>query len=48
MIRIIQGDFNDRRVVDLLHIHLTSARAQTARHRVAPIPYGQNIHAARL
>jgi len=31
MIRIVQGDFNDGRVVDLLHIHLTSARAETAR-----------------
>lgn len=30
MMRIIQGDFNDPRVVDLLHIHLTSARAETA------------------
>src|SRR5215472_15728159 len=30
MIRIIQGDFNNPRVVDLLHIHLTSARAETA------------------
>jgi putative acetyltransferase len=28
--RIIQGDFSDPRVVDLLQIHLTSARAQTA------------------
>jgi putative acetyltransferase len=30
MMRIIQGDFSDPRVVDLLHIHLTSARAKTA------------------
>ena len=30
MIRIIQGDFTDRRVADLLHIHLTRARAETA------------------
>src|SRR5258708_19561453 len=30
MSRIIQGDFSDPRVVDLLHIHLTSARAETA------------------
>ena len=30
MLRIIEGDFNDRRVLDLLRIHLTSARAQTA------------------
>src|SRR5260370_8986936 len=30
MMRIIQGDFCDRRVVDLLQIHLTSARAETA------------------
>ncbi len=30
MIRIIQGDFSDPRVLDLLHTHLTSARAQTA------------------
>ncbi len=28
--RIIQGDFCDPRVVDLLQIHLTSARAETA------------------
>ena len=28
--RIIQGDFSDSRVVDLLRIHLTSSRAQTA------------------
>lgn len=27
--RIIQGDFSDPRVIDLLHIHLTSARAET-------------------
>ncbi len=30
MMRIIQGDFSDARVVDLLHMHLTSARAETA------------------
>ena len=30
MMRIIEGDFSDQRVVDLLHIHLTSARAETA------------------
>jgi putative acetyltransferase len=30
MMRIIQGDFSDPRVVDLLHIHLASARAETA------------------
>ena len=30
MIRIIPGDFSDRRVLDLLQIHLTSARAETA------------------
>ena len=30
MMRIIQGDLCDPRVVDLLHIHLTSARAETA------------------
>jgi putative acetyltransferase len=30
MMRIIQGDFSDPRVVDLLHIHLTRARAATA------------------
>jgi putative acetyltransferase len=28
--RIVQGDFSDPRVIDLLHIHLTSARAETA------------------
>src|SRR5712691_10312120 len=28
--RIIQGDLSDQRVIDLLHIHLTSARAETA------------------
>ncbi|TMJ21810.1 MAG: GNAT family N-acetyltransferase [Alphaproteobacteria bacterium] len=28
--RIIEGDLNDRRVIDLLQAHLTSARAQTA------------------
>jgi putative acetyltransferase len=31
MMRIIQGDITDPRVIDLLHIHLTSAQAQTAR-----------------
>jgi putative acetyltransferase len=30
MMRIIPGDLGDPRVVDLLHAHLTSARAQTA------------------
>ncbi len=30
MIRIIQGDLSDPRVVDLLHLHLTRARAETA------------------
>src|SRR5262245_55636376 len=30
MMRIIQGDLSDPRVTDLLQIHLTSARAQTA------------------
>ena len=30
MIRIIEGDFSDPRVTDLLRIHLTAARAQTA------------------
>jgi len=30
MMRIVQGDLSDQRVVDLLHIHLTSARAETA------------------
>lgn len=30
MIRITQGDLSDLRVVDLLHIHLTRARAETA------------------
>lgn len=30
MMRIIQGDLSDPRVVDLLQIHLTSARAETA------------------
>ena len=28
--RIIEGDLGDRRVIDLLQIHVTSARAQTA------------------
>jgi putative acetyltransferase len=30
MMRIIDGDLDDPRVVDLLHTHVTSARAQTA------------------
>ena len=30
MMRITPGDFSDPRVIDLLHIHLNSARAQTA------------------
>jgi putative acetyltransferase len=30
MMRIIQGDFSDARVIDLLHVHLTNSRAQTA------------------
>ncbi len=30
MIRIVQGDFADLRVVDLLRIHLTRARSETA------------------
>jgi putative acetyltransferase len=30
VIRIIPGGFSDRRVLDLLQIHLTSARAETA------------------
>jgi len=30
MMRIVQGDFNDPRVIQLLQIHLTSARAETA------------------
>jgi putative acetyltransferase len=30
MMRIIDGDLDDRRVVDLLQTHVTSARAQTA------------------
>jgi putative acetyltransferase len=30
MIRIVEGDLRDPGVVDLLHIHLTSARAETA------------------
>jgi putative acetyltransferase len=30
MIRIIEGDFSDPSVLDLLHTHLTNARAQTA------------------
>jgi putative acetyltransferase len=28
--QIIAGDFTDQRVIDLLHVHLTSARAETA------------------
>jgi len=28
--RIVQGDFSDSRVIDLLRVHFTSARAQTA------------------
>jgi len=27
--RIVQGDFSDRRLIDLLHIHLIRARAET-------------------
>jgi putative acetyltransferase len=30
MMRIIQGDFSDPRVIALLNIHLTNARAETA------------------
>jgi putative acetyltransferase len=30
MMRIVSGDFSDPRVTDLLRIHLTTARAQTA------------------
>ncbi len=30
MLQITKGDFNDPRVADLLHIHLASARAETA------------------
>ena len=30
MMRIVLGDFSDSRVTDLLRIHLTTARAQTA------------------
>ena len=30
MMRIVEGDLCDPRVVDLLHTHLTSARAETA------------------
>jgi putative acetyltransferase len=30
MIRIVQGDLSDPRVVDLLHLHLTTARVETA------------------
>lgn len=30
MMRIVEGDFADQRVVDLLHIHLTRARSETA------------------
>lgn len=29
--RIIQGDFSDQRVADLLHVHTTRARAETGR-----------------
>lgn len=29
MMRIIQGDFSDERVIDLLDIHLSSSRAET-------------------
>jgi putative acetyltransferase len=31
MMRITPGDFSDPRVIDLLHVHLTTARAETAR-----------------
>jgi putative acetyltransferase len=30
MMRIVEGDLGDSRVVDLLYIHVTSARAETA------------------
>lgn len=30
MIRIVPGDFSDPRVIELLHIHLATARAETA------------------
>jgi putative acetyltransferase len=30
MMQITEGDFSDRRVIALLHIHLTTARAETA------------------
>lgn len=30
MLLIVRGDFNDPRVIELLHAHLISARAQTA------------------
>jgi putative acetyltransferase len=30
MMRIVQGDFDDPQVIELLQIHLTSARAETA------------------
>jgi len=30
MLRVTPGDLNDPRVIDLLHIHVTSARAETA------------------
>src|SRR5436305_1399317 len=30
MMRIVQGDFSDPRVIDLLQIHLAKARAETA------------------
>jgi hypothetical protein len=31
MMRIVEGDFSDPRVIALLKIHLTNARAETAR-----------------
>jgi len=31
MLRILPGDFSDRRVIDLLQIHAATARAETAR-----------------
>lgn len=30
MLRVIEGDLADQRVIDLLRIHLTTARAETA------------------
>ena len=30
MMKIVQGDFSDQRVIDLLRIHMTSAKAETA------------------